>query len=207
MKQQAQTTITLRTGIFLCSLCLAGLAPVGGVAAQNGGTDTRPDLLAAKICSSLGGDGNRIVEDSYKKITKHMHTYGGHSATPTEKHIIEFLNKNNKNMICGDKKHYMHAAIEEGRGTELFRALFLGKLKSGRGNPIIDVNAACQCGTKGEWETPLDYLIRYKNDNSDLTKVFRAAESLEKTLIKKFNAKHFHELPKDVQQAYRQNRP
>ena len=173
------------------------------------GESSQISNLTRQLCNILRGDGSLIVSDSYKKIKNHITKYGGYGPNPFNKQMIEFLNQHNKNMICSStKKHYMHEAIEAGRAEEIFYSLFRGKLRTGlKGNPLIDVNAACRCGPNGEWQTPLDFMQDYKGTRKHLPAVYREAERIEKTLRKRYQAKYFHELPQDVQQGYIDSRP
>jgi len=158
--------------------------------------------LANALCDIVSGDGSVLVERSYNKIKAHMMKYGGYNAPPSKKRMIEFLNQHNNDIICeSTKKHYMHQAIEAGKGHQLFKMLFKKKLKAGRkGNPNINVNAVCKCGSNGEWQTPLDFIQGYKEQFAPESDNYMVADILKKTLRKRFNAKYFHELPQAVQQ-------
>ena len=194
---------------ILWAITLLSISSLSVGAVAGAGESRNIKHLTDPLCDIVVSDGNEVVSESNKAIKSHVAKYGGYGPNPSNKQMIEFLNQHNKKMICsGTKKHYMHQAIEAGRAEEIFYSLFRGKLRTGlKGNPLIDVNAACRCGPNGEWQTPLDFMQDYKGTRKHLPAVYREAERIEKTLRKRYQAKYFHELPQDVQQGYIDSRP
>ena len=164
---------------------------------------TKLRQLAGSICAAYGSSGNKIKSEVKGLVTSYMKR-NAHYKTTTNKQIIQFLNQHKDYMVCGlERKNYMKVAFDQGRHQELFRGLFISSLYDRKNdkNTFIDINAVSYT-TQGKPETVLDYIESVIADSTNSKTMIMHAKSIKRMFSKHFGAKHFTDLPKDVQQRY-----
>lgn len=199
-RHHALSRITLSV-LLLLSLALP-------VIAEPQDESLTPRLLSGELCMFLSGDAD-IPGKAYAAIQRRMESVGYHN--PTNAQMVEFLNTHKDDMTCidpaGETKNYMFSAIDNRRWHHLFNSLFLRKLKTAEGGPVVDVNVVSYTGPNGAPETLLDYIDRFEIENQHIKNIDKHIGRLRGLLVKKFGAKYFHELPAEVQQRYLDNKP